>query len=158
MDSNQKSRFLASSALVRTLGALCLSLALLAFGACGDGKNGEGDGIGTSPSTTADPPPLILSPEGTSDSAGEDHGKRAVADAAGCPAGSRIVVGTAGDDVLEGTSASECFVGLAGDDVIFGGGGSDLVLAGAGDDYVAVDRAAVVRDAEDVLLVDDATR
>ena len=47
-------------------------------------------------------------------------------------------LGTAGNDVLEGTGASENFVGGLGDDVLKGGGGADAFHGGGGDDTIQV--------------------
>ena len=47
-------------------------------------------------------------------------------------------LGTAGNDVLEGTAADENFVGGLGDDVLEGGGGADSFHGGAGDDTIQV--------------------
>lgn len=47
-----------------------------------------------------------------------------------------LVMGTEGDDVLDGTDADEFFCGLGGADVIRAGRGNDIILAGAGDDIV----------------------
>jgi uncharacterized repeat protein (TIGR01451 family) len=49
---------------------------------------------------------------------------------------SPTVVGTAGDDVLQGSSHSDAIVGLTGNDQIFGNGGNDVICAGAGFDLV----------------------
>jgi uncharacterized repeat protein (TIGR01451 family) len=46
------------------------------------------------------------------------------------------VVGTAGDDVITGTSAGDVIVTYAGNDQVFAGGGGDLICSGAGADSV----------------------
>lgn len=46
------------------------------------------------------------------------------------------IVGTAGDDVLQGTKGRDIIVGLAGDDTIRGAGGNDLICGGNGDDII----------------------
>lgn len=46
------------------------------------------------------------------------------------------VLGTPGDDVLDGTDGDDVIVGRGGDDVIRAWAGDDLVCAGAGDDEV----------------------
>ena len=47
-----------------------------------------------------------------------------------------FVVGTNGNNNLNGTDKSEIFFGLNGDDTIFGGGGNDLAFGGRGDDLI----------------------
>lgn len=46
------------------------------------------------------------------------------------------IVGTNGDDVIKGTSASEYIIGKDGNDIIEGGGGHDCIIGGAGDDDI----------------------
>ncbi len=46
------------------------------------------------------------------------------------------IIGTPGDDVLQGTEGADVIFGLAGDDTITGAGGDDIICAGAGDDIV----------------------
>jgi uncharacterized repeat protein (TIGR01451 family) len=46
------------------------------------------------------------------------------------------MVGTAGDDVITGTSAGDVIVTYAGNDQVFAGGGGDLICSGAGADSV----------------------
>ena len=46
------------------------------------------------------------------------------------------IVGSPGDDVLNGTPGADVIVGLAGDDQINSGSGNDVVCAGLGDDVV----------------------
>ena len=46
------------------------------------------------------------------------------------------IVGTNGDDVLQGTFRDDVIVGLGGDDVIRGGSGSDVICGGDGDDVI----------------------
>ena len=46
------------------------------------------------------------------------------------------IVGTAGDDVLDGTSGRDVIVGLAGDDVIRGQGSNDVICGGGGADTI----------------------
>lgn len=51
------------------------------------------------------------------------------------PPGSRCTrSGTAGDDVLRGSSRSDVICGRGGNDTIYGGAGHDLVLGGSGND------------------------
>jgi predicted extracellular nuclease len=45
--------------------------------------------------------------------------------------------GTAGDDVLTGTSGRDVVVGLGGNDVISGGNGDDVICGGAGNDRIS---------------------
>jgi hypothetical protein len=47
-------------------------------------------------------------------------------------------LGTAGNDTLEGTDASEAFVSGLGNDVLKGGGGADAFQGGPGDDMIHV--------------------
>ena len=53
-----------------------------------------------------------------------------------CPSGYNVIVGTAGDDMLEGTRGNDCIIGLAGDDTIDGGRGDDLIFGGPGNDAI----------------------
>ena len=46
------------------------------------------------------------------------------------------IIGTPGDDLLEGGDQGEVIKGLAGNDVLRGGGGDDSIFAGAGDDTI----------------------
>ncbi|QIG45704.1 calcium-binding protein [Nocardioides anomalus] len=48
-----------------------------------------------------------------------------------------LIVGTAGDDVLEGGNGRQVLVGLGGDDVLSGGNHNDCVVGGPGDDVLA---------------------
>jgi Tol biopolymer transport system component len=47
------------------------------------------------------------------------------------------IVGTAGDDVLNGGSGDDIICGLGGNDRINGAGGNDILLGGAGDDTIS---------------------
>jgi plastocyanin len=47
------------------------------------------------------------------------------------------IVGTEGDDDLEGTKRSDVIVGLEGDDIIHGFGGDDFICGGQGDDRLS---------------------
>lgn len=51
-------------------------------------------------------------------------------------ADSRAIVGTEGDDVLEGGSGNDILCGLGGDDVLIGGSGDDVLVGGAGSDQL----------------------
>lgn len=53
-----------------------------------------------------------------------------------CNGRAATIVGTAGDDVLRGTSGKDVIVGLAGDDLIYGLGGGDTICGGAGRDRI----------------------
>jgi Ca2+-binding RTX toxin-like protein len=44
------------------------------------------------------------------------------------------IVGTTGDDVIDGTNGDDVIVGLGGNDVINGGNGDDIICGNAGDD------------------------
>jgi RHS repeat-associated protein len=48
--------------------------------------------------------------------------------------GKNLIVGTEGDDVLDGTNKGDCIVGLGGNDVIRGDNGDDVLLGGPGRD------------------------
>lgn len=52
------------------------------------------------------------------------------------------IVGTDGDDRLNGTAADERIVGGAGNDTLNGGGGHDLLIGGAGDDRIELAEGA----------------
>ena len=51
-----------------------------------------------------------------------------------CDGGTATLLGTPGDDELEGTAATDVIVGLGGDDEIEGNGGDDRICGGEGDD------------------------
>jgi Ca2+-binding RTX toxin-like protein len=55
-----------------------------------------------------------------------------------CGGQSATIVGTAGDDVLAGTTGADVIVALAGHDRIRGRGGNDVICAGVGNDTVVV--------------------
>ncbi|MEM8925192.1 MAG: hypothetical protein AAGD35_16940 [Actinomycetota bacterium] len=50
------------------------------------------------------------------------------------------IVGTAGDDVIEGTSAADVIVTLDGDDIVVSGAGADVICLGDGDDTAVTGR------------------
>lgn len=58
-------------------------------------------------------------------------------DAACCPAGTNVIVGTSNNDTLNGTAGPDCILGRGGQDTINGLGGDDFVSAGDGDDIVS---------------------
>jgi len=49
------------------------------------------------------------------------------------------IIGTAGDDVIAGTSAADVIVTFTGNDQVFSGGGKDLICTGGGADFVFSD-------------------
>lgn len=53
---------------------------------------------------------------------------------ANCPTGSRVVLGTPGDDTLVGSDGPDCMLGYGGNDTISGGNGDDVLAGGPGDD------------------------
>ncbi len=53
-----------------------------------------------------------------------------------CPAGTHIIVGTQGNDTINGTSGSDCIIGLGGNDTINGNGGNDYISGGSGNDVI----------------------
>jgi hypothetical protein len=55
-----------------------------------------------------------------------------------CPRGYHVIEGSGGDDVLIGTSRSDCILGYGGDDQIQGAGGNDLIFGGPGKDRIVV--------------------
>jgi Ca2+-binding RTX toxin-like protein len=58
-------------------------------------------------------------------------------DASCCPAGTHVVVGTNGTDVLQGTAGRDCILGRGGNDVVNALGGDDFISGGAGHDTIA---------------------
>jgi uncharacterized repeat protein (TIGR01451 family) len=50
------------------------------------------------------------------------------------------IAGTAGDDVITGTSHGDVIVTFGGNDRVFAGGGGDLICTGGGADFVFADR------------------
>src|SRR6185503_28936 len=60
----------------------------------------------------------------------------------GGTSGNDVIVGSASDDTIEGKGGNDLICGLDGSDVIQGGLGNDQVDAGAGDDEVAGDVSA----------------
>jgi uncharacterized repeat protein (TIGR01451 family) len=75
--------------------------------------------------TTINKPPTTPKPPKTPK---HKHGRASCA--------SPTIVGTAGDDVLQGTNHADSIVGLTGNDQIFGNGGNDVICASAGFDLV----------------------
>lgn len=57
-------------------------------------------------------------------------------DAACCPSGTNVIVGTSNNDYLSGTSGSDCILGFGAQDIILGNGGDDYLSGGDGDDVV----------------------
>ncbi len=57
-------------------------------------------------------------------------------DAPTCDGLPATIVGTEGDDDIDGTAGDDVIAGLAGDDKIDGKGGNDTVCGGAGDDEI----------------------
>ena len=55
-------------------------------------------------------------------------------------AGRSVILGTAEDDILTGTSANERIQGGRGDDILTGSDGSDQILGGKGSDVIFGDR------------------
>jgi hypothetical protein len=53
-----------------------------------------------------------------------------------CPPGTNIILGTAGDDMLQGTNKADCILGFGGNDTISGGNGADFIAGGPGDDKI----------------------
>ncbi|MDQ3954969.1 MAG: hypothetical protein M3285_05405 [Actinomycetota bacterium] len=53
-----------------------------------------------------------------------------------CDGVEATIVGTAGNDVLEGTQGPDVIVAQGGHDKIFGNGGDDLICAGGGHDWL----------------------
>jgi hypothetical protein len=146
----------------RTLGAalgLALSLGVAACGAPNaadddesTGTDDTADGIGTSPSEPT--PPAPQPPP-----AAPAKRRATPNDPTGCPAGTNVVLGTSGDDVLESLAPDTCFVGLGGADTIYARAARDIVIVGDGAALVAGFPDVVVRgNAELVRLVDDASR
>ncbi len=58
----------------------------------------------------------------------------AAAEVALCDGRAATIVGTAGDDVLQGTAAADVIAGLGGNDQIRGGAGDDVICGGDGAD------------------------
>ncbi|MDO6479386.1 calcium-binding protein [Shimia thalassica] len=48
----------------------------------------------------------------------------------------QLIVGTSGDDVLNGESQGDLMQGLAGDDMLFGGSGDNTLVGGRGNDFL----------------------
>ena len=53
-----------------------------------------------------------------------------------CDGKKATIVGTSGDDVIQGTEKSDVIVGGPGDDKIYGGLGNDTICGGPGDDLI----------------------
>jgi Ca2+-binding RTX toxin-like protein len=53
-----------------------------------------------------------------------------------CDGHRATIVGTAGDDVIQGTEKADVIWGGPGDDKIYGGLGNDIICGGAGDDLI----------------------
>jgi len=56
--------------------------------------------------------------------------------AACCPPGTNVIVGTSNNNVITGTSGNDCILGLGGQDTINGGSGNDFIAGGDGNDTV----------------------
>ena len=56
--------------------------------------------------------------------------------------GPDVILGTTGDDIINGLAGNDIICGLTGDDVLNGGSGSDQILAGGGNDVVNGGRGA----------------
>jgi Ca2+-binding RTX toxin-like protein len=54
-----------------------------------------------------------------------------------CPAGTRVILGTPNNDVLNGSVGSDCILGRGGQDTINGNGGNDFISGGDGDDIIS---------------------
>jgi Ca2+-binding RTX toxin-like protein len=50
------------------------------------------------------------------------------------------IIGTAGDDVIDGGNGPDVIRALAGDDLVHGGNSQDRIFGGAGDDSLWVDK------------------
>ncbi len=53
---------------------------------------------------------------------------------AGCRGRAATIIGTSGDDRIDGTRGDDVIVGLGGDDKIHGAAGNDVICGGSGDD------------------------
>jgi RHS repeat-associated protein len=62
--------------------------------------------------------------------------------------GKNIIVGTDGDDVIDGTNKPDCIVGGRGNDRIQGGNDNDVIFAGEGNDNISGDNG------NDILFAD----
>ena len=100
---------------VRRFALFC---AYFAMGSCADG-DGDKSAREQAPSIASSRAALLSAPP----------------ECAGFPA-NRIILGTDGDDVLNGSNKAECLVGFGGNDIIRAGGGDDVIVAGDGDDRV----------------------
>src|SRR5262245_54197716 len=105
-----------------------LSVEQAALGAAGSGSGGGGT---CRPRDTADT---------TCDAVDDDCDGRLDEDCdfgpLQCPAGTRVLAGTRGDDMLVGTQGRDCILGYGGNDVLFGLGGDDVIVGGPGDDVL----------------------
>ena len=57
-------------------------------------------------------------------------------DAACCPAGTNVIVGTSTNNTLTGTNGADCILALGGQDTINGNGGNDFISGGEGNDII----------------------
>lgn len=103
----------------------CLTLlAFVALSSCnGDEKLSVGSGRGA---VGSGPDASVVDGGGSDAPAGSEL----------CPSGANIILGTSGNDYLEGTSGVDCILGLGGDDDLYGKGGNDVVVGGSGNDYI----------------------
>jgi uncharacterized repeat protein (TIGR01451 family) len=88
-----------------------------------------------SESTTVSNPPAAPNPTKP-----KKPKKKPKAPAASCAA--PTIVGTPGDDAINGTSHADVIVTFTGNDQVFAGGGADLICADGGADFVFGDRGA----------------
>jgi Ca2+-binding RTX toxin-like protein len=101
---------------------------------CTGGGGGGGTTTTTAPPTTAPstttPPTTVASTTSTTSGGGGPT----------CDGKAATIVGTDGDDELNGTPGDDVIVGLGGSDTINGLAGNDTICAGDGDDVVYGDR------------------
>lgn len=48
----------------------------------------------------------------------------------------QIIMGLGGDDIIHGGNSGDCLVGGDGNDKLYGGNAKDVLIGGAGDDYL----------------------
>ena len=56
--------------------------------------------------------------------------------AACCPAGTNVIIGTSNNNTLNGTNGPDCILALGGQDIVNGNGGDDFISGGDGNDNI----------------------
>lgn len=104
---------------------------------CSDGVDNDGDGLidfpddpGCDSATDDDETDDVIQPTGPCQGFPQDSSTPDPS------ISGRVIVGTPGADILNGTGGDDIICGLAGNDIITGGGGDDLIVGNGGADTI----------------------